>query len=72
MEEEVGVVQHLEAGEAEEEVEEVAVVTQHSQVIWVVLVAKVQVQVGEAEVEEWEAEGVVVVWEELEGISSAD
>lgn len=72
VEEEVGVVQHLEAGEAEEEVEEVAVVTQHSQVIWVVLVAKVQVQVGEAEVEEWEAEGVVVVWEELEGISSAD
>lgn len=61
MVEEVGVVQHSEAGEAEEEVEEVAVVTQHSQVIWVVLVAKVQVQVGEAEVEEWEAEGVVVV-----------
>lgn len=71
-EEEVEVVQDLEAGESEEEVEEVAVVTQDSHVIWVVLVAKVQVQVGEVEVEEWEAEGVVVVWEELEGIASAD
>lgn len=66
----MGVVQHLEAGEVEEEVEEVAVVIQHSQVIWVVLVAKVQGQVGEGEGEGWEGEGVV--WEELEGISSAD
>lgn len=50
--EEVGEVQHLEAGEVVEEVEEVVVVAQHSQVIWVVLVAKVQVQWGEAEGEE--------------------
>lgn len=49
MEEEAGEAQHLEAGEVVEEVEVVVEVIQHSQVIWVVLVAKVQVQVEEAE-----------------------
>jgi hypothetical protein len=48
----VVVVHHLEARELEEEAEEVAVATQDTQVVWVVLEAKVQVQVGGAEVEE--------------------
>lgn len=70
MEEEAGEAQHLEAGEVVEEVEVVVEVIQHSQVIWVVLVAKVQVQVEEAEGEGWGEEEVVAGVGET--MSSAD